>query len=106
MYALPTEEKKLRSQTLIDFAELQGYEEDQLKRLADILARAKDVDEAIREFRHMNETKENVKFHVVKGEAELLQRLDAGWSLVQNLNEDKFLLKKPSFSSSATIKVS
>jgi len=24
----------------------------------------------------------------------LLHRLDGGWSLVQNLNEDKFLLKK------------
>ena len=55
IYALPTEEKKLRSQMLIDFAKLQGYEPDQLKRLEDVLARAKDMDEAISEFRRLKD---------------------------------------------------
>ena len=64
---------------LIDFAKLQGYEEDQLKRLEDVLARANDVNEAIQEFRRLKDaTKTNGKFHIAKSEAELIQRLDAG----------------------------
>jgi len=51
IYQLTAEEKKLRSQMLLDFAKLQGYEPDQIKKLEDILARARDVDEAIEEFR-------------------------------------------------------
>jgi integrase len=96
VYALPMEEKKFRSQMLIDFAKLQGYEENQLKRLEEVLARAKDVDEAITEFRRLkDEAKQNGRFHIAKSETELLRRLDEGWSLVQNLNGDKFLLQKP-----------
>jgi integrase len=45
--ALPTEEKKLRSQMLLDFAKMRGYEPDQLKKLEDVLARSKDIEEAI-----------------------------------------------------------
>ncbi len=59
IYALPTEEKKLRSQMLIDFAKLQGYEESQLKRLEDVLARAKTVEDAISEFRRLKDESES-----------------------------------------------
>jgi len=51
IYPTKTEDKELRSKMLIDFAKLQEYEPDQLKKLEDVLARAKDVDEAIDEFR-------------------------------------------------------
>jgi hypothetical protein len=102
--ATPVEEKKLRSKMLIDFARLQGYEDDQLKKLEDILARAKDVDEAITEFRHLSEEKEQTgnqaqdrsqkgKYNVVKGDGELVKHLDDGWSLIQSLSEDRFLMK-------------
>ena len=45
------DEKKLRSKMLLDFAKLNGYEADQLKRLEEALQRAKDPEEAITEFR-------------------------------------------------------
>ncbi len=102
--ATPMEEKKLRSKMLLDFARLQGYDENRLQKLEDVLARAKTVDEAITEFRHLGESKHssspqtddrNVtgKHSVVKGEDELVKRLDDGWSLIQSLGEDKFLMK-------------
>jgi hypothetical protein len=89
-----TLEKKLRSQMLIDFAKLQGYEEDQLKKLEEVLARAKDVDEAIKEFRRFKGDIKKGIFHIAKSEAELMQRLNSSWTLVQVVN-DKFLLQKP-----------
>ena len=93
--------KKLKAEMLLSFAKLQGYVDDQLKRLEDILARAKDMDEAISEFRRLkdegaNDNGNGIGKHViVKDEPELLKRLDEGWNLVQNLNGGKFLLEKP-----------
>jgi len=103
--AVPAEEKKLRSKMLLDFARLQGYDDEELKKLEDVLAKAKDVDEAITEFRRLREEAGEQasrqvsnnggkgKYSIAKGDAELLKRLDDGWSLVQNLSEDKFLIK-------------
>ncbi len=99
IYAISTEEKKLKAEMLLNFAKLQGYEDDQLKRLEDILARAKDMDEAISEFRRLKEESANGnrtgKHLIAKSEPELLRRLDEGFKLVQTLNGDKFLLGKP-----------
>lgn len=102
--ATPIEEKKLRSKMLLDFARLQGYDDNQLQKLGDVLARAKDVDEAITEFKRLtSEEKQNSnpiqnrssagKYSVVKGEVELVRRLDDGWSLIETLSEDKYLMK-------------
>lgn len=104
IYAVPTEEKKLKNEMLLNFAKLQGYDEDQLKRLEDILARAKNMDEAITEFRELKEDTTEAeaqkpkresgnRHYVVHGEAELIHKLDEGAVLVQNLSEDKYLLK-------------
>jgi integrase len=102
IYGTPAEEKKLRSRMLVDFARLQGYEESELKRLEEVLARSKDVDEAITEFRRFKEEPEdkpkrahdgNGKYLVAKTEEELIQRLHDGWKLVQSLNHDKYLLE-------------
>ena len=95
IYAVPTEEKKQKSEMLLNFAKLQGYGDDQLRKLEDILARAKNMDEAITEFRRLKDesTKtENGKHLIANGEPEPIKRLDEGYSLVQSLNEDKFLL--------------
>jgi hypothetical protein len=67
--------------------------------LEDVLARAKDVDEAIKEFRRFSDdvkpaSNGNGKYSVAKGEAELVQKLHDGWNLVQSLNGDKYLLQK------------
>jgi integrase len=98
IYAIPTEEKKLKTEMLLNFAKLQGYEDDQLKRLEDILARARNMDEAISEFRRLKDENANGngngKHIIAKSEPELLQRLNEGWNLVQNLNGDKFLLQR------------
>ncbi len=73
--------------------------EDKLERLKEILARTKDVDEGIRQFRKFREdengtmTDGNGKYVVVQGETELLRRLENGWRLAQPLNGDKYLLR-------------
>jgi integrase len=98
IYGTAMEEKQLRSKMLLDFARLQGYGEGELKRLEEVLARAKDIDEAIHEFKRLREKPENMpngngKYMIVQGESELLLRLEDGWKLVQPLNGDKYLLQ-------------
>ena len=98
VYATPVEEKQLRSRMLLDFAKLQGYGEPELKRLGEVLARAKDVDEAIKEFRRFKDEPEtlhdgNGKYYVARGEDELIQKLHDSWKLVQPLNHEKYLLQ-------------
>lgn len=104
IYGKAKEEKELRSQMLLDFAKLQGYEPDKIKKLEDALARAKSVDDAISQFRrlkdedsHENRPNGNLArsvYSVIRGEAELVQRLNHGWNLVKSLSEDKYLLER------------
>ena len=94
VYAIPTEERKLKSEMLLNFAKLQGYEDDQLRKLADILARAKDMDEAITEFRRLKDDSASAKHLIIHGEPEFIRRLDEGWNLVQSLNQDRFLVER------------
>jgi len=73
--------------------------EEKLRTLKEILARTKNLDEAIQKFRRFKEQPEtmtngNGKFTVVQGERELLHRLGNGWKLVQALNSDKYLLQR------------
>jgi len=99
IYTQPTEEKKLRSQMLLDFAKLQGYETEQLKKLEEVLARSKDIEEGISEFRKLGnraqskEAPKQSKHIIVIGDNELLKKLESGYSLVQTLDEEKFLMK-------------
>jgi hypothetical protein len=97
------DEKKLRSQMLLDLAKVSGFGSEQLKKLEDALQRAKDPDLAIEEFRKLKDNaesqrlqktpKQQPKHIIVKGDAELLKKLDDGYSLVESLDEDKFLMK-------------
>ncbi len=101
IYEAPLEEKrKLRSRMLLDFARLQGYSDEEIKRFEDVLARSKDVDEAITEFKRFKDTPKtrtkhngNGKFFVTKSEAELIQKLQDGWKLVRPLKNNKFLIQ-------------
>ncbi len=99
VYSSGLEEKQLRVKAMLDFAKLQGYEPERLRQLEEILARARDVDEGIIQFRKFREdekgtmTDGNGRYVVVQGEAELLRRLENGWSLAQPLNGDNYLLK-------------
>lgn len=100
VYSTPMEEEQLRKKSLLDFAKLQGFNEEKLRRLEDVLARSKNVDEAIKEFTRFKETEEskamndgNGRYHIAHGEKELVQRLHDGWKLVQPLNGEKYLLQ-------------
>lgn len=108
IYATSTDEKNLRKKMLIDFARMQGTPEEELKKLDEILARAKDVDEGIKEFRRFKEEHEdaeqsrkktktahdgNGKYLVAHNEEEMLQKLHEGYKLVQGLNHDKYLME-------------
>jgi len=99
IFAVPTEEKRLRNQMLVDLAKIQGFEEDRIRKLEEILARAKDTDEAITEFRRLEDEGANSngsgKHLIAKGEPELLRRLDQGYNLVKSMSEDRFPHQKP-----------
>jgi integrase len=104
IYATPTDEKNLRKKMLLDFAKLQGTPEEELKRLDEVLARAKDVDEGIREFRKLKEEKsenhakthcsQKARYLVACSEEELIERLQGEWKLIQPLNHEKYLLER------------
>lgn len=99
LLVLSTPRAQLRAKAMLDFARLQGYSDERLKRLEEILARAKDIDEAIQEFKRFKEEPEtmlngNGGYMVVHGESELLRRLENGWRLVQALNHEKYLLER------------
>jgi hypothetical protein len=107
VYSTAADEKNLRKKMLIDFARLQGTPDEELRKLDEILARAKDVDEGIREFRRFKEEREeepkktkartaydgNGKYLVAHSEDEMIQKLHEGYTLVQSLNADKYLLE-------------
>jgi integrase len=103
IYSKTTDEKRLRTQMMLDFAKLHGYSEEKLRRLEEVLARARDVGEAITEFRRLEEDSEakprtmhdgNGKYLVAKSEDEMIQRLHDGWRVVQALNHNKYLLEQ------------
>jgi site-specific recombinase XerD len=102
IYSTEIDDKRMRSRMLVDFARLQGTPEDQLRKLEEVLARAKTVDEGITEFKRLQEPTQrkprtihdgNGKYLVAKSEDEMIQRLHDGWHVVQALNHDKYLLE-------------
>jgi len=103
IYSTEVDDKRMRSRMLVDFARLQGTPEDQLRKLEEVLARAKTVDEGITEFKKLQDSAQgkprtmydgNGRYLVAKSEDEMLQRLHEDWRVVQALNHDKFLLEK------------
>jgi len=87
--------EEMRKRQLLDTARLLGFNEEKIKRLEEILARAKNVDEAIEKFRRLQEDppgENNIK--IVRGDEALVEHLKQGWTLIKELNHDKYLLKK------------
>ena len=88
--------EEIRKRQLLDTARLMGFGEEKLRRLEEVLARAKTTDEAIEEFKKLSEAqtdpeqRNNIK--VVKGEKELVSHLENGWTIIKELNHDKYLL--------------
>jgi integrase len=87
--------EEIRKKQLLDTARLMGFGEEKLKRLEEVLARAKTTDEAIEEFKKLseNQAQNNNNVKIVRGEKELLKHLENGWTLAKELNHDKYLLK-------------
>jgi site-specific recombinase XerD len=91
----------IRKKQIVDTARLLGFSEDRIRRIEEVLAKHKHVDEALKEFKRFQEEPEsrtmtngNGTYHIAKSETELIQRLHDGWKLVQPLNNDKYLLAK------------
>lgn len=88
----------MRKRQLLDTARLLGYGDERITRLQEVLARAKTVDEGIEKFRRLRENPgskgNNVK--IIHGEEALVDHLKQGWTLIKELNHDKYLLKSRS----------
>ncbi len=89
-------EEEMRKKQLMDTARMLGYGEEKLANLTEILDRTRTVDEAVEEIRKLEEQPKtsNGSYDVVEDEAEMLERLEEGWTLERELNGDKFLLKR------------
>jgi hypothetical protein len=107
----------LKKEIALTFLKIQGYSDEKLKRFEEIMARAKDIDDAFSEFRKLKDEPPQEfkrleddatahksprqdpklthqhKYSVAKGENELVNKLEIGWSLVQTLSDDKYLMK-------------
>ena len=97
IHAAIIEEQQRRKQTLLDFARIQGWNEERLRRLDEVLARAKNADDAIEEFRRLQENpdthKSNNQVKIVCGDHALIEHIGEGWTLIKELNQDRYLLK-------------
>jgi hypothetical protein len=92
------EYEEMRKKQVIDTARLLGFGDERLKRLEEVLARSKNVDEAVEEFKKIREEpddppQQNNHVKIVNGDKELIKHLQQGWTLVKELNHDKYLLK-------------
>ena len=91
--------EEMRKKQLIDTAKLLGFGDERLRRLEEILARAKNVDEAIEKFKKIREEpddppQQNNHVKIVNGDKALITHLKGGWTLVKELNHDKYLLRR------------
>lgn len=91
------EYEEIRKRQLLDTARLLGFGEERLKRLEEVLARAKNVDEAVEEFKKLKREQEDPpeqnSIKIVKGEEDLIKHLQQGWTLSKVLNHNKYLAK-------------
>ena len=99
-----------RKRQIIDMAKVFGFSEDKIKKMEDVLAKHRNVDESIQELSRLKEdTDENKderrdktttvnhdkkqKYVVVKGNDDMIRRLNDGWNLVQTLSDETYLFK-------------
>lgn len=85
----------MRKKQLLDTAKLLGFGDERLRQLEEVMARAKNVDEAIEKFRRLGENPKpkDDRIKIVQGQEVLVSHLREGWTLVKELNHDKYLLK-------------
>lgn len=87
----------------MDTAKLLGYGNDKLRHFEEILERAKTVDDALIKFKKLkeepnnsnqNNSHRNNSVKIIQGENNLLKHLENGWTLLKELNHDKYLFKQ------------
>ena len=96
--------EQVRKRQLLDTARLLGFNEEKMKRLEEVLARAKSVDEAVTEFKKLRdpEISENNGVFIngngyeakVVDENQLLAYVERGWDVVKELSDGRFILRK------------
>jgi hypothetical protein len=100
-----------RKRQIIDIAKVFGFSEEKIKKMEDVLAKHRSVDESIQELSRLKEDtyskdKEGdegtaaanhdkaQKYLIVKGDNDMVRRLNDGWKLVQPLNDSKYLFRQ------------
>ncbi|RLC72147.1 MAG: hypothetical protein DRI26_03590 [Chloroflexi bacterium] len=94
IHASEAQEEERRKRALLDFARFQGWSDERIQKLAEILQRARTVDEAAEEFRSLLNANENGVHRIAEGVRELERLLNEGWELVRELNGDRFLMRR------------
>lgn len=95
----------IRKRQLLDTAKLLGFDEERLKRLEEVMARSKNLDEAIGEFKKLKdkEFQESNNGSFINGngykakiidETELIKHVEQGWDIVKELEDRKFIIRK------------
>jgi integrase/recombinase XerD len=96
-----------RKRQILDTAKILGYPDDRIKKIEEALAKYEHVDEALEQIKKLNleshtETKDcdgdtgfrKHEVQVVQGEKTLVKLLDCGWDLVNELSNDRFILRR------------
>ncbi|RLG99255.1 hypothetical protein DRO19_02755, partial [Candidatus Bathyarchaeota archaeon] len=103
IYTSPMEEREIRKKAILDFARLQGYSEEEIRKLEEVLAKSESIEEAVKKFRLSRKQRETMpngafnnqpRYIIAKGEKQLLGYLERGWTLIKELNGEKYLLQK------------
>lgn len=90
------DEASIRRQQMLDTARMLGFGEEKLAKLTEILERTDTPEAAMVEFQRLREQPKpgDGSFEIVEGEAMMLGRLEEGWTLERELNDDRFLVKR------------
>lgn len=98
--------EQLRKRQALDTLKLLGFDEEKLKRVEEILTRAKNMDDAMEKIRRLKDQEftgnsdngsyvnNNGYRAKVVSEAELLAHVEAGWDVVKELSNGKFIVRK------------
>jgi len=98
--------EQLRKRQALDTLKLLGFDEEKLKRVEEILARSRTLDEAMETIRRLKdaefiEPSENGSFINSNGyeakvvdEATLLKHVEQGWDVVKELSDGRFIVRK------------
>jgi|Deesub1362B_J571_1020462.scaffolds.fasta_scaffold00003_325 integrase len=88
--------EELRKQQLLDIAKLLGFPEEKIKKMEDILAKSRNIDEAIEEIKKLNQEVNNPKrdILVIHDETELIKYLGEGWRILRELSDGRIIIER------------